>query len=133
MSLTDYWVEVISIIEGGLKLDPQRVSAFAVHLAQRLEENGEAKLAQRIRSLTSRAALPSGSIFKTASMPADVEAQLNLVEENELDELPQYPILSDNIDTELRRFVTLRKRLADLERKSISPPTSLLLFGPPGC
>lgn len=133
ISLIDYWVEVISIIEGGLKLDPQRVSAFAIHLAQRLEENGEAKLAQRIRSLTSRAALPAGSVFKTASMLADVEAQLNLVEENKLDEFPQYPILPDNIDTELRRFVTLRKRLADLERKGISPPTSLLLFGPPGC
>jgi Holliday junction resolvasome RuvABC ATP-dependent DNA helicase subunit len=131
--LDAYWTEVVSIIEGGLKPDPQRVSAFATHLAERLEQGGEDRLAQRIRRLTERASLPAGATYKAGSLFADVEAQLNLVEIREPTDLAPYPVLPDDTDTELHRFVELQRRVADLERRGILPPSTLLLHGAPGC
>ena len=130
--LDAYWTEVVSIIEGGLKPDPQRVSAFATHLAERLEQEGEDRLARRIRRLTERATLPAGSIYKVGSLFADIEAQLNLVEIREPTDLVPYPVLPNDVDTELHRFVELQRRVTDLERQGILPPSTLLLHGAPG-
>ena len=132
-SIRDHWIEVISIIEGGLKPDPERVSAFATHLAARLEDEGEGKLAQRIKRLTDRASLPAGSTYRVGSLFSDVEAQLSLVEERDASQPASYPILPDDIAVELGRFVELRERAADLERLEIAPPSTLLLYGAPGC
>ena len=76
-----YWREIIAMIESGLRPDPHRVSSFAEHFAQRLESDGETKLAARIRRLTARAAKPSGATFALQAMTSDIEAQQPLFEE----------------------------------------------------
>ena len=131
--LDAYWREIVSIIEGGLRPDPQRVSAFAEHLAQQLEDDGEARLAQRIRRLTNGASKPAGSTFVAQGLPADVEAQQFLIEQILPTGSPQYPVLSSSTDLELQRFVELNRRSGELASAGIEPPSSLLLFGPPGC
>ena len=128
-----YWREIVSIIEGGLRPDPHRVSSFAEHLAQRLEDDGEARLAQRIRRLTNGASRPAGSTFVAQGLPADVEAQQFLVEQILPTGSPQYPVLTSSTDLELRRFVELNRRSGELASAGIEPPSTLLLFGPPGC
>ena len=132
-TLQSYWREIVAIIEGGLKPDPYRVSAFAEHFADRLEAEGEARLASRIRRLTERAAKPAGSTFVTQAMSADVEAQQSLVEEVPLGPFPEYPVLPPATETELKRFVELNRLWGDLAGAGIEPPCTLLLFGPPGC
>ena len=132
-SLQSYWREVVAIIEGGLKPDPYRVTSFAEHLAQRLDVDGETRLARRIRRLTERAAKPAGSTFVAQTMPNDVEAQLSLVEEVLPDRFPNYPVLPPSTDAELKRFVELNRLSGDLASAGIEPPCTLLLFGPPGC
>lgn len=131
--LNSYWREIVSIIEGGLKPDPHRVSSFAEHFAQRLEDDGETKLAQRIRRLTNGASRPAGSTFVAQGLPADVEAQQSLVEQILPTDSPQYPVLPHPTDLELRRFVELNRRSGELASAGIEPPSTLLLFGPPGC
>ena len=128
-----YWREIVAIIEGGLKPDPYRVSSFAEHFADRLEAEGEVRLASRIRRLTERAAKPAGSTFVTQTMSADVESQQSLVEEVRPGPFPQYPVLPPATETELKRFVELNRLWGDLARAGIEPPCTLLLFGPPGC
>ena len=102
-------------------------------MAQRLEGEGEVKLAQRIRKLTERASLPAGSTYKVGTMLADVEAQLNLVEARDPVVPANYPVLPAAIDIELHRFVELQRRASDLVRNNVEPPSTLLLYGAPGC
>ena len=131
--ITTYWREIVSIIEGGLKPDPYRVSSFAEHLAQRLENDGEVKLAQRIRRLTDGSSRPAGSTFVAQKMPSDIEAQQVLVEQIPPGDSSLYPVLPEPIDHELKRFVELKRRSGELEGAGIEPPSTMLLFGPPGC
>ena len=132
-SIKTYWRELIGIIEGGLKPDPHRVSLFAVHLAERLECDGETKLGQRILRITDGASKPAGSTFVLQGLPADLETQQPLVEQVALGDVPKYPVLPELIDFELRRFVELNRRSGELASAGIEAPSSLLLFGPPGC
>ena len=131
--LQSYWREIIAIIEGGLKPDPYQVSAFAEHFAERLEAEGEARLAARLRRLTERAAKPAGSTFVSQTIAADIEVQLSLVEEMLPSVGPNYPVLPRATETELKRFVELNRLSGDLASAGIESPCTLLLFGPPGC
>ena len=131
--ITSYWHEVVSIIEGGLKPDPHRVSSFADHLAHRLENDGEERLARRILKLTNGASRPAGSTFVARALPVDVDSQQSLVEQIPPTDPPQYPVLHRFADLELRRFVELNRRSGELASKGLEPPSTLLLFGPSGC
>ena len=131
--LTSYWREIVAIIEGGLKPDPRRVSSFADHLAQRLEEEGDPRLARRIRQLVKGASKPAGSNFSVQGLAADVESQQSLVEPFIPSGPPRYPVLPDSMESELKRFVELNRRSGELVGAGIDPPSTLLLFGPPGC
>ena len=133
ITLQSYWREIVALIEGGLKPDPFRVASFAEQIAQRLDEEGEARLSARIRRLTERASKPAGSTFFAQSLPADVEAQQSLVEEVIPSPFPNYPILPQATEVELKRFVALNRMAGDLASAGIEPPSTLLLFGPPGC
>ena len=131
-SIDPYWKEVVSIIEGGLRPDPSRVSAFATHLAERLEQAGEQRMADRIRRLTNRASRPSGSTFYPQGLPTDSDSQLSLIDESPAAANPIYPVLAPEITAEICRFVELNKRTGELQRIDIAPPTAFLLYGPPG-
>ena len=131
--LSTYWREIVAIIEGGLKPDPHRVSSFADHMAQRLEDNGDSRLARRIRRLISEASRPAGSIFTSQGLAADVESQQLLIEQFLPMGSPHYPVLPSSMELELRRFVELNRRSGELVSAGIDPPSTLLLFGPPGC
>ena len=131
--LTSYWREVVAIIEGGLKPDPRRVSSFASHLAQRLEEEGDLRLARRIRQLIKGASKPAGSNFSAQGLATDVESQQSLIEQFVPIAPPRYPVLPGSLEMELQRFVELNRRSGELVSAGIEPPSTLLLFGPPGC
>ena len=131
--LSTYWREIVAIIEGGLKPDPHRVSSFADHMAQRLEDDGDSRLARRIRRLISEASRPAGSIFNGQGLAADVESQQLLIEQFLPMGSPHYPVLPSSMELELRRFVELNRRSGELVSAGIDPPSTLLLFGPPGC
>ena len=132
-NLKSYWREIISLIEAGLKPDPHRVSSFADHLAQRLDDDDEVRLADRIRRLTIGAARPAGSTFVVQGLPADVESQQALVEKVTPVDSPKYPYLPSFQYAELRRFVELNRMYGELIGAGIDPPSTLLLYGPPGC
>ena len=131
--IDSYWREITSIIEGGLRPDPYRVSSYAEHMAARLEDAGETRMAARIRRLVSESSKPAGSTFLTQAFPTDVEAQQSLVEEVLPLGSPKYPVLPSSTARELQRFVELNRRSGELASEGISTPTTLLLFGPPGC
>ena len=110
------------MIESGLRPDPHRVSSFAEHFAQRLESDGETKLAARIRRLTARAAKPSGATFALQAMTSDIEAQQPLFEEILPDLHSNYPVLSPVTESELKRFVELNRMSGELVSIGIEPP-----------
>ena len=132
-SLNSYWREIVAIVEGGLKPDPRRVSSFADRLAKRLEEEGTPRLARRIRQLVEGASKPAGSNFSVQGLAADVELQQSLVEPYVPVGEPNYPVLPRPVKLELQRFVELNRRSGELASAGIDPPSTLLMFGPPGC
>lgn len=129
-TLPSYWTEVIAIIESGLKPHPQRVASFADHLAKRLEEAGESRLADRINKLVERSAMPAGSTFTAQRVQAETPAT-DLFGAMPVD--ARTPILLPEAQAELDRFVRLNQQAAALQRNDLSPPTALLLYGPSGC
>lgn len=129
-TLPSYWTEVIAIIESGLKPHPQRVASFADHLAKRLEEAGESRLADRINKLVERAAMPAGSAFTAQRVQTDMRAS-DLFGAMPAD--ARTPVLLPEAQSELDRFVRLNQQAAALQRNDLSPPTALLLYGPSGC
>lgn len=78
ISLSTVWIELVGIIESGLKPDPARVFAFAEHLRDRLEAAGEVRLAERIKKITERATRPAGAVYLLGTKAVDIEAQLDL-------------------------------------------------------
>ena len=122
-----YWREIVSIIEGGLKPDPHRVCSYAEHMASRLQDAGEVKLASRIRQLVRESSKPAGSTFVAQRLPLDLEAQQSLVEEMFPVASPNYPVLPSPTARELQRFVELNRRSGELAREGISPPHNTTL------
>ena len=131
--LNPYWMEIVSIVEAGLKPDPSGVAQYSAHLARRLEQSGEPRLAARLDRLVQGASRPSGSLHRKSLRLADVEAQLNLVEETRAHHPSDYPVLERQVESELSRFVELQRRAAELESIGVDRPSSLLLYGVPGC
>lgn len=127
-----YWSEIVAIIEGGLAPDPGRVAAYASHLADRLEQDGENRLAKRIRGIHDKAAMPAGSLFLARSAPTDIEAQMSLVEERSPEPVPLFPALPTHIEHEIHRFIELVLNSDKLAARGVDPPSSLLLYGPAG-
>ena len=81
----DNLLEILKIVEGGLKGDRTTVAAYASQLADKLEKDGEKKAAARIRRAASGPALQSLEPAKLAEkprLPVDAESRLSLAHED---------------------------------------------------
>jgi MoxR-like ATPase len=128
-------LEVLKIVEGAVNADRAKVLAYTEHLASKLEADGEARIADRLRrTLTQskiRALAPSAAT--AGRLPVDGESRLSLADEQFVSagdvEVFLAPDARERTD-EFLRFVRAADRLLD-QGVGISP--SLLLYGPPGC
>ena len=132
----EHLLEIIKIIEGALKADKAKVSAYSEQLINKLKKKGDVKAANRIKKLLTR--FPSNELslaqYSTnGRVPVDSESRFSLADEESLN-LSDTCVFLDSedqatVDEFLRYVVAADKLIA--QGVGISP--SLLIYGPPGC
>ncbi|HUY76702.1 MAG TPA: ATP-binding protein [Ktedonobacterales bacterium] len=137
-----HWSILLDIIGAAVVKDADKARNYAGLLADRLEEDGEKVMADRIRrKLESAYRTPqtssgnTASAFTSASLgqaPVDLESRVPFVDELS-DATETAPVLDVKAQTEIERFIRLQGLNDALLTKGIPAPRTLLLYGPPGC
>lgn len=136
-----HWSVIIDIIEAALTRDPDKVRNFAELLAGRLEESGEVVIARNIRRKLQKTTIPnrpsmgsSATILTPQAVfaPVDPESRSTFTDEVRVTENEPL-ILPHNAMVEVDRLIKMQKMSDAFIQEDIPVPSSLLLYGPPGC
>ena len=75
------YTEIIKIIEGGLKKEPNKVILYAKKLAEKLAADGDQQLAKGIRNLLNNKAVSSLTMEQLlTTAPVDQETRMSIVD-----------------------------------------------------
>lgn len=131
-----YSIEISKVIEGALKLDRQKVENYTQLLIDKLNKEGEIKVANKFVSLleknndTSLNSMDLSNILKT---PVDFESRISMAdvimpttEKNDI-------VLSNKNQNEINTFLLSYKKSDKLYSLGMDIPNTLLMYGPPGC
>lgn len=132
-----YMSEILRIINGALRLDIDRVRNYAAFLAEKMDKDGDARTASRLRKLlaeTDHQLRPAGAAATAArAVPVDSESRFPLVERVELRGLEEPSlVLDEETWTIVREFISVAKSHGQIESHGVSTAHSMLMFGPPG-
>ncbi|MCT4664982.1 MAG: ATP-binding protein [Flavobacteriales bacterium] len=127
------YTELIKIIEGSLKNDNKKVLSYSRHLANKLKENGEVKLAEKIlATINGHHNLP---VFKDElfEAPVDNDTRLNIADVILPDNIDLDVNISPSLKEPINNFLSLIRSKDQIQSKGFEMNLSLLLYGPPGC
>lgn len=129
-----YMSEVFRIVAGALRLDVTRVRNYTEYLADKLEGDGDASTAARLRKLLAESdhQLYPASV-STRAIPVDGETRFPLLEPVVLREEETPLVLPQAQQDLVDEFISVAKSRAQLEKADVSTPATLLVYGPPGC
>lgn len=136
MNELKYTVEITKIIEGALKLDKIKVENYSNLLCEKLESDGEERVAKRIKKILNsnkqRSFVPSNMqvLFNT---PVDQESRLPIADILNYNEIESEVILNDDISKQVNKFIENYKMIDIFSKLGLEMANTLLLFGPPGC
>ncbi len=128
--------DLFRIIHGALRLDAAKVRNYTSFLAERLEKEGDASTAGRLRKMldeTDHELRPAAAAV-SRTLPVDSESRFALLEHvpaRRIDD--SNAVLTDAQAVVLNEFLSVAKSHAQLEAAGVVTPLSLLLYGPPGC
>jgi AAA+ superfamily predicted ATPase len=127
------YTEIIKIIEGGLKKEPNKVILYAKKLAEKLSGEGNEQLAKGIRNLLDNKAMSSltmEDLINTA--PVDQETRMSIVDifNPGVSEFPM--VLQEAIENKVNDFIKVIEHRDQFKQLGIFNQNSLLLYGLPG-
>lgn len=131
----NYTVEILKIIEGGLKRDALKVSSYASQLVKKMIENDEVILAKKVEKLLlnyNNSSLSNMSV-RESSMPVDSESRSMLADIIYPESNHSSVILSKTNEKQLNDFILSYKNSDALATVGLDTPNTMLLYGPPGC
>jgi SpoVK/Ycf46/Vps4 family AAA+-type ATPase len=127
--------ELFRIVNGALRLDTDKVRNYTAYLADRLEKDGDATSARRLRKMleeTDHQLRPARAVSLSA-LPVDVESRFPLIERVDLRSMVEAPLfLSQDQWDVVNEFLSVAKSSAQIEAREISGALSFLVYGPPG-
>jgi SpoVK/Ycf46/Vps4 family AAA+-type ATPase len=126
------FTEIVKIIEGGLANDNKKVLSYSKHLASKLIEEGNDKLANKILSVLKN---KKGSpVYKDQlfSAPVDNETRLNIASITTPPEIELELKLSSKVSSSITEFIKTYNSKSKLNKAGINIKSSILLYGPPG-
>lgn len=132
----EYSLEILKIIEGAIKLDKSKVINYTSLLAKKLEEDGEKKIADRFRRMieaNKTLELYSQSMDGIFRIPIDQESRLPMADVINPAETDGSIVLNKDVQIQIERFFEYYQNINKLLSKGLSPPNTILMFGPPGC
>jgi DNA replication protein DnaC len=139
MVMAYYWPEMLKIIEGAVKMDITKVTNYALLLADKLDNNGEKKIAQSVRkqalNVKNNSIQPTNAQLSAQlkKLPYDKESLLPMAEiVMPDDDLPPV-ILNPDTEKMVEDFIRSYRYAERLISAGLYPADSILLYGPPGC
>jgi hypothetical protein len=127
--------ELFRIVNGALRLDTDKVRNYTAFLADKLEEDGDAASANRLRKMLAESdhqLKPADAGFRSA-VPVDAESRFPLIERVALKATKESPIVLSEAQWDIvREFLSIAKSHAQLEAHDVAGSMSLLMYGPPG-
>lgn len=127
------YTELIKIIEGGLNHGTKKVISYSKHLAKKLREDNEDKLADKIiKTLDGFTGIP---VFKDQifQAPVDNDTRLNIADVILPQDIKVDISVSNSVESPVNNFISLINSKNVIESKGLQMNLSLLLYGPPGC
>ena len=130
-----YLSEIFKVIEGAVRLDPEKVRNYSLLLADKLESSGDTASARRLRRLLED---PGGQIRplrleQSPPPPVDSESRFPLLERIKPSDWAIPVVLSEQQTNIVDEFTQAVKHRVALENQGLRSTPSLLLYGPPGC
>lgn len=130
-----YLSELFKIIEGANKLDSAKVNNYATLLAEKLESDGEATSARRLRKILTKAnnELRPAYMEQHRAIPVDSESRFPLLERVNVAHKAESYLPTPQAQDSINDFVTTAERREQLINRGVNADCTLLLYGPPGC
>ncbi len=124
--------ELLKIIEGGLKNDPQKVRNYSIKLAKSLNDNGEKKVSKKVSQLIQKNTTRTANLDSLTTKPFDNETRVETVDVNIPAETSEELFFNDFIEQEVNEFLQAYDKRDLLLKKGIETNNRLLLYGEPG-
>ena len=130
-------LEIMKIIEGALKSDTDKVVSYTKLLSNKLEEEGENKVAEKLKrtlsSNNSRKYMKAQNLDSVINVPVDQESRLSMADVLMPEEINADVVLNENEKDKIDDFILSYEKSDLLAASGLEFPNTLLFYGPPGC
>jgi SpoVK/Ycf46/Vps4 family AAA+-type ATPase len=131
-----YFLEISKIIEGGIRGDMDKVKDYSALLSEKLKKDGDLRKSEKIEKIITIQG--GGESFNGISvsrhLPYDSESKLELAEilhPNQI--IEKKLIFNKEINKQIDEFIDSYVERDNLMVLGLDMPSTLLLYGPPGC
>ena len=127
------YTEILRIIEGGLGKDPSKVYNYAKLLADKVEKDGDAKMAKMIMKIIEKKE-PSVAVTmdELLTVPVDHESRMSIVDIEIPNKNAAPIVLQPLLQNKISDFISAVKHQSKLIGHGIETSNTLLLYGLPG-
>lgn len=127
------YTEIIKIIEGGLKNEPNKVTQYAKKLAEKLEADGNQQLAKGIMNLLNNKAISSLTMEQLLTMaPVDNETRMSIVDIFNPADTDFKVVLPETLERNVNDFIKVIQHRNKFKAMGLPSQSTLLLYGAPG-
>lgn len=127
------YTEIIKIIEGGLKKEPNKVLLYAKKLAEKLKSDGNDQLAKGINNLLANRAVSTVTMEQLiTTAPVDDDSKMSIVDVFNPVETDLHLVLPESIEKKINDFVKIIKNQEKIKSLGLNSQNTLLLYGAPG-
>jgi SpoVK/Ycf46/Vps4 family AAA+-type ATPase len=134
-NVNNFMNELFRIVNGALRLDIEKVRNYTAFLADKLEKDGDAVSANRLRKMLEESdhQLRPTEVSFARALPVDADSRFPLIERVHVKGGQETPVLlaQQQWDT-VNEFISIAKSYAQIEQQGAIGSLSFLMYGPPG-
>lgn len=127
------YTEILRIIEGGLAKDPKKVYNYSKLLADKLDKDGDNKMAKMILRAIDNGPATTVTMDELLTTPVDQESRLSIVDVEIPPKEHTQIVLPKLVDNKIEDFISMVKHQNQLIKGGVDMSNTLLLYGKPGC
>lgn len=132
-NVNNLYTEIIKIIEGGLKREPQKVIQYAKKLAEKLTAEGNEHLAKGIRNIIDNKGIGTLTMEQLLTMaPVDTETRMSIVDLFNPSDQQFEVILPEIIEKKVADFINVVNNRDKIKSYGLPLQGTLLIYGLPG-
>ena len=124
--------ELLKIIEGGLKSDPQKVRNYSAKLASYLRDNGESNVSKKISKLVNSTNTRTAELDAFTAKPFDSETHVETIDVSVPVQTNEELFFNSFIENEVNEFLQTYAQRDLLMEHGVESNNRLLLYGEPG-